>query len=79
MTAPVEWREKVVGMKKGLHGLDLKRYVAESDKMRNLLFEKFSEKSINDFYFDLNINCASFQKNEIARLIYQVMDMKKMV
>jgi len=79
MVAPVEWREKVVGMKKGLQGEELKRYVAENDRMRNLLFEKFSNKSINDFYFDLTINCARFQKQEIARLIYQVMEMKRMI
>lgn len=79
LTAPAEWREKVVGMKKNLHGEELKRYVAESDGMRNLLFQKFSNKSINDFYFDLTINCARFQKQEIARLIYQVMEMKKMI
>lgn len=79
LTAPVEWREKVVGMKKDLRSEELKRYVAENDKMRNLLFEKFSNKSINDFNFDLTINCSRFQRHEIVKLIYQVMEMKKMI
>lgn len=79
MNAPVEWREKIVGMKKNLQGEELKKYVAESDRMRNLLFEKFSNKSINEFDFDLTINCARFQKQEIVNMIYQVMEMKKMI
>jgi len=79
MVAPAEWREKIVGMKKNLHGEELKKYVAESDRMRDLLFQKFSNKSINDFYFDLTINCARFQKNEIAKMFYQLMEMKKMI
>jgi cytidylate kinase len=79
MTAPVEWREKVVGMKKNLYGEELKRYVAENDRMRNLLFEKFSNKSIDNFFFDLSVNCARFQKQEIVNMIYQVMELKRMV
>lgn len=79
MNAPVEWREKNVGMKKNLFGAELKNYVADSDKMRNLLFEKFSKKNISEFNFDLTINCARFSKQEIARLLFQVLEMKKMI
>ena len=69
LIAPSEWRQKIVAMKKNLHGEELKKYVAESDYMRNLLFEKFSDKSINSFNFDLTINCARFQKNDLIKMI----------
>lgn len=79
LTAPAEWREKVVGMKKNLHREELKNYVYDNDKIRSLLFEKFSSKSIDDFNFDLTINCSRFQKHEIVKLLYKVMEMKKMI
>jgi cytidylate kinase len=79
LIAPSEWRQKIVAMKKNLHGEELKKYVAESDYMRNLLFEKFSDKSINSFNFDLTINCARFQKNDLIKMIYQILEIKKMI
>ncbi len=78
-TAPLAWRVESVALTKNMRMEEAERYVKETDAKRIKLIEQLSGKSIDQVYFDLQINCKTFTNEQFIELITQTMKIKGLI
>jgi cytidylate kinase len=79
LVAPLDYRIEKIMERKKMTVDQAKEYVIETDKKRALLLEQFSGKKINQIYFDLTLNCQSFDSKGIVDVILKAMKIKHLV
>ncbi len=79
LDAPLEWRIKALSKRRMFSEKDVKAYIIENDRKRNLLLEQFSGKKNNDSFFDLIINASKFTRQEIISVILDTMKLKGII
>ncbi len=72
--APFDWRVSQVMQLKQFDRDHSKRYILETDEIRNQFFVDFSHKTIAQTTFDLHINNMSFTDEQIASLLYHLVN-----
>lgn len=77
--APYEWRVRSLQMRKEFANTNVAKFIKEHDLKKQKLIEDFCGKNINDIYFDITINCASFTRHQLISLIVQAMELKKLI
>ena len=79
LVAPLEWRIKALSKRRMFSEKDVKAYIIENDRKRNLLLEQFSGKKVNNSFFDLIINASKFTRQEIITVILDTMKLKGLI
>jgi len=79
LVAPLEWRIKMLGKRRMFSEKDVKAYILENDRKRNLLLEQFSGKKGYNNFFDLTINTSKFTRQEIIAIILDTMKLKELI
>lgn len=79
LVAPLEWRIASVMVKSKLSQTEAEEYIFETDKKRALFLERFSNKKVQDVFFDLVINRAEFSNQQIAEIILNAMNVKNLL
>jgi cytidylate kinase len=79
LEAPFSWRIKNMASKRKItenegHGL-----VSELDKSREQLFLDLGKKAIDDVLFDLRFNNSTLTDDEIARSIFQLLQLRHLI
>lgn len=78
-TAPYEWRVSSLQKRKEFENTDVAKFIKEHDLKKRKLIEDFCGKKITDIHFDLAINCASFNRQQIIELIIETLEMKNLI
>ncbi len=79
LVAPLEWRIRSLQKRKMISEKEAAEYIESADKKRNFFLEQFAGKKINEIYFDLVINVASFSEQEAIRIIKNTMELRGML
>lgn len=69
LVAPMDWRIQSIMSQQNISRKEAQQWIEETDQRRQRLFEEFSGRSINDLMFDMVINNAMLDDEEIADLI----------
>lgn len=77
--APVDWRKNRIIQMRGLSEAEAMEYLTDMDKKRNLLLEQLSNKKFDNTWFDLIINCATFNPSQIVNLILYAMKERQLL
>ncbi len=79
LVAPPEWRIRSLQKRKMMSESEARDYIEITDKKRNLFLEQFAGKKVNEIYFDLVINVASFSEQEVIHMVKNTMEMRGML
>ncbi len=79
LQAPLEWRREVISKKHSISSAEALKYVQQTDKGREKLLADFKRNALDCELFDAVINCKSFVIDELVEVIYQMMEVKKLV
>jgi len=79
LVAPPEWRIRSLQKRKMMSESEARDYIEMTDKKRNLFLEQFAGKKVNEIYFDLVINVASFSEQEVIHMVKNTMEMRGML
>jgi cytidylate kinase len=79
LIAPYSWRVNSLKRRKDFEDIDVEKFIKVHDKKKKNLIEDFCGKNINDIHFDLTINCASFNRQQLVDLIIEAMKMKNTI
>lgn len=77
--APYEWRVSSLQKRKEFDNINIARFIKEHDAKKRKLIEDFCGKDINDIYYDLTLNCATFSRQHNIALILEAMKMKNLL
>ncbi len=76
LTAPLEWRINSLKKRKGFEGVDVKKFITDHDKKKVNIIKRFCDVEFNEIPFDLTINCAHFNQDQIVEFIVKAMKLK---
>jgi cytidylate kinase len=79
LVAPLEWRVQQIRERKKMDRKEAERYIMESDQKRIHLLEQLSGKPVEQLFFDLIVNRERFSVDQTVRLLYQTMEIKKII
>jgi cytidylate kinase len=79
LEAPVSWRVKSIMERKMMTLSEAEKFVEETDQKRIHLLEQLSNKKNEEIYFDLHLNCMTFSKDEIVKMIINAMKIKRLI
>lgn len=79
LIAPKEWRINNLIQLRGLSKDDAAAFIKEHDKKRTQLLEQMSGKNIEQIFFSLTINRATFTPVQIVKLILEAMKSKEFI
>jgi cytidylate kinase len=78
LIAPLDWRVKSIQEQLGLSRRAALEYVKNSDEKRAKLLYDFSKKKICDLNFDMILNNARINDEEIVEIVFGLMKNRKM-
>jgi cytidylate kinase len=79
LQAPIEWRTNVLCDLYKLEREKARADILHLDKERRLLVDHFYGIKTDLSIYDLVFNCSKFDTEQIAHIIYNAMEMKKMI
>jgi cytidylate kinase len=79
LIAPYEWRMNSLKKRKEFEDQDVAAFIKLHDQKKKKLIEDFSKKDISEIEFDLTINCAAFNRQQVIELLISSMKMKKLI
>jgi cytidylate kinase len=79
LQGPVDWRTERISKKHGIPMEEARAYVQEVDKTRQKLLQDFKCSASDCELFDAIINCKNFSADDLAEVIFRMMEVKKLV
>lgn len=79
LEGPLEWRVALVSEKQCCSVEEATRYVKQTDKRRLQYREYYHGKGTDYTWFDIRINCMNFKTDEIAEVIFNIMQIRKLI
>lgn len=76
LVAPLEWRINSLSKRKAFEGVNVEKFVAKHDKQKAAMIKRFCNKNIEEIPFDINLNCARFNQEQIVSIIRMAAKMK---
>lgn len=79
LEAPLEWRVIMISEKYKIPLDQARKYAIDIDQKRNE-FREFFEGKKNDYtWFDLKLNCMTFEIDEIVSILSDIIDIRKLL
>jgi len=79
LEAPMDWRASIISEKEGCTINEAIKYAQETDKRREQYREYFHGKGTDYTWFDVRINCMSFDVEEIVESIFKMLLIRKLI
>jgi cytidylate kinase len=77
--APYSWRVQSLLKRKEFKNENIDAFIREHDQKKKNLMEDFYGKDFTNIEFDLTINCAAFNRQQIISLILETMKLKGLI
>jgi len=79
LTAPLEWRINSLRKREGFEDVDIKKFIGKHDKKKANMIKRFCNVEFNEIPFDVVINCAKFDEDQIVKIIINAMQLKVII
>lgn len=76
ITAPLDWRINSLKRRKGFEDVDIKKFIDEHDKKKVNIIKRFCNVEFKEIPFDLILNCAHFNQDQMVELIVKAMKLR---
>lgn len=76
--APLSWKAEVISKRNSISLKEAEKYVLKTDKRRSEFVEAYLVKNQDKVVYDLDLNCARFNQEEIIELIMKAIETKSL-
>jgi len=77
LQGPLKWKADIISKQKNIPLSEAENFVKDLDNKRKTLIESFCDQKFEDLLFDATFNCAKMSTDEIAGIVFDLLQMRK--